>query len=117
MPGAIALQLIGEAAEDELLRSVASYGGQVGKDRSDLAKIVGSDSIRYVSVQPFEIDEEGNQTATDTNSSSIDGWWASAVPFDHNWEWYSEEFKTFDEAMARAKEIAKLVGGRPVYVE
>ena len=68
-------------------------------------------------MQPFVRDDLDNTEATDTNADHIDGWWVSAVPDVVESEWYTEEFTDFDTAMARAKVISQMLGGRPVYIE
>ena len=119
MPGAIALQLIGEAAEDELLRSVASYGAEKAIKKAAVARAGGPDNIDYIALQAMKTnpDDPTEIFPTDPDDRDIEFWSVSLVPNVEGQEWESEDFPTFAEAEARAKELSASLGGRAIYTE
>ena len=119
MPGAIALQLIGEAAEDELLRSVASYGSEQAVKKAAVARAGGPDNVDYISLQAMKRnpDDPTEEIATYPDDPEVEFWSVSMVPNTDEEEWHSEDFKTFAEAEARAKELSAVLGGRAIYTE
>lgn len=119
MSGNIALQLIGEAAEDELLRSVALYGSEQAIKKAAIARAGGPDNVDFIALQAMKTNpnDPTEQIATEPDDPDVEFWSVSLYPNTQSEEWYSEDFTTFSDANARAKELSATLGGKPIYIE